>query len=75
MTGMVYLIGAGPGDVKLITVKGRECIEKADVIVLGCTHYHWIEQEIREIAAGKALVLQPETPVLTELKRVLAQLA
>ena len=33
MTGMVYLIGAGPGDVKLITVKGRECIEKADVIV------------------------------------------
>ena len=28
MTGMVYLIGAGPGDVKLITVKGRECIEK-----------------------------------------------
>ena len=28
MTGMVYLIGAGPGDVKLITVKGLECIEK-----------------------------------------------
>lgn len=33
MTGKVYLIGAGPGDAKLITVKGRECIEKADVIV------------------------------------------
>ena len=54
---------------------GAVLTEKADVIVLGCTHYHWIEQEIREIAAGKALVLQPETPVLTELKRVLAQLA
>lgn len=31
--GKVYLIGAGPGDAKLITVKGLECIQKADVIV------------------------------------------
>ncbi|KJS22541.1 MAG: HemD protein [Clostridiaceae bacterium BRH_c20a] len=32
-TGKVFLIGAGPGDVKLITLKGLECIKKADVIV------------------------------------------
>ncbi len=31
--GFVYLIGAGPGDPGLITVKGRECIGKADVIL------------------------------------------
>jgi len=31
--GMVYLIGAGPGDPGLITVKGMECIKQADVIV------------------------------------------
>ena len=31
--GKVYLVGAGPGDPGLITVKGRECIERADVIV------------------------------------------
>ena len=31
--GMVYLVGAGPGDPGLITVKGRECVQKADVIV------------------------------------------
>lgn len=31
--GKVFLIGAGPGDVKLITVKGLECIKKADTIV------------------------------------------
>ena len=31
--GYVYLVGAGPGDVGLITVKGLECIKKADVIV------------------------------------------
>jgi uroporphyrinogen III methyltransferase/synthase len=31
--GIVYLVGAGPGDPDLITVKGRECLKKADVIV------------------------------------------
>jgi len=31
--GYVYLVGAGPGDPKLITVKGAECIAKADVLV------------------------------------------
>lgn len=31
--GKVYIVGAGPGDPKLITVYGRECIEKADVII------------------------------------------
>lgn len=30
---MVYLVGAGPGDNKLITVKGKECIKRADVII------------------------------------------
>lgn len=33
MTGKVYLIGAGPGDYKLLTLKGKECLEEADVIV------------------------------------------
>ena len=33
MKGKVYLVGAGPGDYKLITLKGREAIEAADVIV------------------------------------------
>ena len=31
--GFVYLIGAGPGDPELITVKGRKCIGRADVIL------------------------------------------
>lgn len=30
---MVYFIGAGPGDVDLITVKGRKILEKADVVI------------------------------------------
>jgi uroporphyrinogen III methyltransferase/synthase len=30
---MVYLIGAGPGDPGLISLKGVKCLEKADVVV------------------------------------------
>ncbi len=33
MQGKVYLVGAGPGDPKLITLKGMEAIKKADVII------------------------------------------
>ncbi len=32
-TGKVYLVGAGPGDPRLISVKGVDCLKKADVIV------------------------------------------
>ena len=31
--GIVYLVGAGPGDPGLITVKGLACLEKAEVVV------------------------------------------
>jgi len=30
---MVYFVGAGPGDVDLITVKGRNLLERADIII------------------------------------------
>lgn len=56
--------------------KIRACIEPtleqdADVIVLGCTHYHWIEEQIKTIAKDKAVVIQPEQAVIAQLKRVL----
>jgi len=59
--------------------KIRDAIEPSlqmgsDVVVLGCTHYHWIEDRIRQIVAGRAVVIQPETAVVKQLNRVIEQL-
>lgn len=50
------------------------CEQGADVIVLGCTHYHWIEDIITEEAKGRATIIQPEQAVILQLSKVLAQL-
>lgn len=46
----------------------------ADVIVLSCTHFHWIEEDIVALAGSRAKVLQPEPAIIEQLKRVLVQL-
>ena len=39
---MVYFIGAGPGDVDLITVKGRDILTKADVTETSYIRSKWL---------------------------------
>lgn len=59
---------------KIAKVVDEVCDAGADQIVLGCTHYHWIEQIIRDCARGRADVNQPEKPVIEQLKRIITTL-
>jgi glutamate racemase len=45
----------------------------ADVIVLGCTHYHWINDLIQNMVAGKAKVIQPEQAIVGRLEKLIAE--
>ena len=48
-TGCVYLIGAGPGDPELITVKGLRLIREADVILYdGLANPEFLKEARRE---------------------------
>lgn len=49
--GKVYLVGAGPGDLGLITVKGTECLRKATVVV----HDALANNELLDLYCGGAL--------------------
>ena len=50
----------------------RQCISKnADVIVLGCTNYHWIKHEIAETAGLDAVVLEPSEAIARRVRELL----
>jgi uroporphyrinogen III methyltransferase / synthase len=55
--GICYLVGAGPGDPGLITLRGRECIEHAEVIIYDslCNPeiLKWATADAEIIYAGK----------------------
>lgn len=47
------------------------CSRGADVIVLGCTHYHWIKDLIVEIADGRATIIEPSTAIARRIESLL----
>ena len=49
-TGKVYIIGAGPGDAGLITLKGVDCLRLADVVV----YDHLVNEELLKYARNNA---------------------
>ncbi len=55
--GIVYLIGAGPGDIGLLTVKGLRCLQKAEVVIydfhLNAQILNYINGDAEFIYAGK----------------------
>jgi glutamate racemase len=46
-------------------------VSGADVIVLGCTHYHWIKHEIVETAGVQAAVLEPSEAIARRVRELL----
>ncbi len=55
--GKVFLVGAGPGDIGLLTVKGMKCLQRADVVVydfhLNAQVLNYINHNAEFIYAGK----------------------
>ncbi len=55
--GKVFLIGAGPGDPGLLTLKGRECLLRADVVVydalIDARLLEWARPASAKIYVGK----------------------
>jgi glutamate racemase len=49
------------------------CGQGADVIVLGCTHYHWIKDLIITLAAGRAEVIEPSEAIGRRVQQLLAK--
>lgn len=49
----------------------KVCSQGADVIVLGCTHYHWIKEDVIALAAGRAIVLEPSEAIGRRIKQLL----
>lgn len=53
----VYLVGAGPGDIGLFTIKGIRCLRKADVVIydyhLNPQILNYIDHDAEFIYAGK----------------------
>jgi uroporphyrin-III C-methyltransferase len=56
--GKVYLVGAGPGDPKLITLRALECIEEADIIaydrLVGSKILDYAKESAELIYCGKS---------------------
>lgn len=75
MPGVVTLVGAGPGDPGLLTVKGREALAAADAVVfdrlVSPAVLSLIPAEVRRIDVGKAASSHPVPQ--DEINRILLE--
>lgn len=47
------------------------CDQGVDVIVLGCTHYHWIKDRITKVAAKRAAVIEPSSAIARRVSQII----
>lgn len=73
--GVVYLVGAGPSDAELITVKGKRLLEEADVIVydrlVGSSVLSYGNRDAQYIDVGKRSGFHPVAQ--EEINQILAE--
>lgn len=67
---MVYFIGAGPGDVDLITVKGRQTLESADVVIYAGS---LVSNEHLKFCKGSAKIYNSAKMTLDEVIEVMKE--
>jgi len=68
----VYLVGAGPGDPELITVKGKTLLEKADLIVYAGS---LVNPKLLEYARSEAVKVDSAPKTLEEIVELMVEYA
>lgn len=75
MKGKVFLVGAGPGDYKLLTLKGLDCVKNADVIVYDRLANEkilkWAKEDCEFIYVGKKSKYHTKTQ--DEINEIIAE--
>lgn len=61
---MIYFVGAGPGDVELITVKGQRLLQSADLVIYAGS---LVNTELLKLCKNEAVVLDSAKMTLEEV--------
>lgn len=67
---MIYFIGAGPGDPELLTIKGKKCIDQADVIIYAGS---LVNEKVLETRKAQAKVYNSAYMTLEEVLKVMEE--
>ncbi len=66
----IYIIGAGPGDPELITLKGKKLLEKADLVVYAGS---LVNEEILKFCKKECIKINSHGKKLKELVQIMAE--
>lgn len=69
---MIYFIGAGPGDPELLTIKGKKCIDRADVIIYAGS---LVNEQVIETRKPEAKVYNSAYMTLEQVLKVMEESA
>ena len=58
-------------DMKIAEVVEQVCAADADVIVLACTHYHWIKDKMLKMVNGRAIIIDPSEAISKRVGKLL----